>query len=119
MGENFSRNGLSAIYRHPLPSNRRHIIRLCMWSNVTPIVDFPAAPMSYGSPLHVRRPHLVLMSFVFVIRPTERAVLASYTMVVPACLHDQHTGANRQSELVIPNRFYKWFSLYMVSHAHS
>ena len=47
--------------------------------------------------------HVVLMSFVFVIGPTERAVLASYTMVVLARLHDQCTGANSQSELVIPN----------------
>ena len=47
--------------------------------------------------------HVVLMSFVFVIGPTERAVLASYTMVVPARLHDQCTGANSQSELVTPN----------------
>ena len=45
----------------------------------------------------------VLMSFVFVIGPIERAVLASYTMVVPARLHNQCTGANSQSELVIPN----------------
>ena len=47
--------------------------------------------------------HVVLMSFVFVIGLTERAVLARYTMVVPARLHDQCTGANSQSELVIPN----------------
>ena len=46
------------------------------------------------------------MSFVFVIGPTERAVLASYTMVVLAPLHDQGIGANSQSELVIPNLFY-------------
>ena len=62
------------------------------------------------------------MSFVFVIGPTERAVLASYTMVVPvvfARLNDQCTGANSQSELVIPNWFYNWFSLYMIPHAHS
>ena len=49
--------------------------------------------------------HMVLMSFDFVIGPTERAVLASYTMVVPACLHDQCIRANSQSELVIPNWF--------------
>ena len=59
------------------------------------------------------------MSFVFVIGPTERADLASYTMVVPVRLHDQCTGANSQSELVIPNWFYNWFSLYTVPHAHS
>ena len=47
--------------------------------------------------------HVVLMSFVFAIGPTERAILASYTMVVPARLHDQCTGANNQSELLIPN----------------
>ena len=63
--------------------------------------------------------HVVLMSFVFVIRPTERAVLASYTMVVPAHLHDQYTGANSQSELVLPNWFYNCFSLYMVPRAYS
>ena len=63
--------------------------------------------------------HVVLMSFVFVIGPTERAVLAGYTMVVLARLHDQCTGAKRQSELVIPNWFYNWFSLYTVPHAHS
>ena len=59
--------------------------------------------------------HIVLMSFVFGIEPTDRAVLASYTMVVPARLHDQCTGANSQSELVVPN----WLSLYTVPHAHS
>ena len=59
------------------------------------------------------------MSVVFVIGPTERAVLASYTMVVPARLHDQCTGANSQSELVIPNWFYNWFSLYTFPHEHS
>ena len=63
--------------------------------------------------------HVVLMSFVFVIGLTERAVLASYTMVVPACLHDQWIEANSQSELVILNWFYNWFSLYTVPHAHS
>ena len=63
--------------------------------------------------------HVVLISFVFVIGLTERAVLASYTMVVPACLQDQYIGANSQSELVIPNWFYNWFSLYTVPHAHS
>ena len=63
--------------------------------------------------------HVVLMSFVFVIGPTERAVLANYTMVVPAGLHDQCIGANSQSELVKPNWFYNWFSLYTVPHAHS
>ena len=63
--------------------------------------------------------HVVLMSFVFVIGPPERAVLASYTMVVPACLHDQCIGTNSQSELVIPNWSYNWFSLYTVPHAHS
>ena len=47
--------------------------------------------------------HVGLISFVFVIGLTERAVLASYTMIVPACLHDQCTGVNSQSELVIPN----------------
>ena len=47
--------------------------------------------------------YVVLMSFVFVIGPTERAVLASYTILVPALLHDQCTGANSQSELVILN----------------
>ena len=47
--------------------------------------------------------HVALMSFVFVIGPTERTVLASYTMVVPARLQDQFTGGNSQSELVIPN----------------
>ena len=47
--------------------------------------------------------HVVLMSFDFVIGPTQRAVLASYTMVVPARLHNQCTGANSQSELVILN----------------
>ena len=55
--------------------------------------------------------HVVLMSFVFVIGPTERAVLASYTMVVPARLHYQCIGANSPSELVKPNGFYNWFSL--------
>ena len=62
---------------------------------------------------------LELMSFVFVIGSTERDVLASYTMVVPAHLLDQCTGANSQSELVLPNWFYNWFSLYKVPHAHS
>ena len=52
------------------------------------------------------------MSFVFVIRPTERAVLFSYTFVIRAYLHNQWTGANSQSELIIPNWFYNWFSLY-------
>ena len=58
-----------------------------------------------GSPIKLCNTyfHVVLMSFVFVNRPTERAVWASYTMVVPARLHDQCTGANSQSELVIPN----------------
>ena len=37
--------------------------------------------------------HIVLMSFVFVIGSTERAVLASYTIVILAYLHDQSTGA--------------------------
>ena len=50
--------------------------------------------------------NVVVMSFVFVIGLTERAVLASYTMVVPVHLHDQFVGANNQSELVIPNCFY-------------
>ena len=63
--------------------------------------------------------HVVLMSFVFVIGVTERAVLPSYTMVVPAPLHFQFIGANSKSELVIPNWFYNWFSLYTVPHAHS
>ena len=63
--------------------------------------------------------HIVLISFVFVIGPTERAVLASYTMVILECLHDQCIGANSQSKLVIPNWFYNWFSLYTVPHAHS
>ena len=53
--------------------------------------------------LRISATHVVLMSFIFVIGPTERAVLASYTMVVPARLHDKCTGANSQSELVIPN----------------
>ena len=39
--------------------------------------------------IHLNLDHLVLMSFVFEIGPTERAVLASYTMVVPARQHDQ------------------------------
>ena len=47
--------------------------------------------------------HIGLMSFVFVIGPTERAVLASYTMVVPEHLHAQCTGTNSQLELVVPN----------------
>ena len=51
--------------------------------------------------LHMDSDHIVLMSFVFVIGPTERAVLASYTMDVLACLHDQCIGANSQSELVL------------------
>ena len=58
--------------------------------------------------------HVVLLSFVFVIGPTERGVFTSYTMVVLARLHDQCIGANRQSELVIPNWFYNWFSLHNI-----
>ena len=58
----------------------------------------------------IRSDDVVLMSFVFVIGLTQTAVLASYTMVVPARLYDQCTGANSQSELVIPNWFYNGFS---------
>lgn len=47
--------------------------------------------------------HVVFMSTDFEIGPTERAVLASYTIVLPARLHYQCTGTNSQSELVIPN----------------
>ena len=64
-------------------------------------------------------PRCTLINIDFEIGPTERAVLASYTMVVPARLHDQCTGTNSQSELVIPNWFYNWFSLYRIPHAHS
>ena len=71
------------------------------------------------SSFNISRNHVVLTSFVFVIGPTERSVLASYTMVVSARLHDQCIGANSQSEFVIPNWFNNWFSLYTVHHAHS
>jgi len=63
--------------------------------------------------------YVVFISFVLVIGLNERAVVASYTIAVPAPLHNQCIGANSQSELVIPNWFYSWFSLYTVPHAHS
>ena len=49
------------------------------------------------SPSYVRANHVGLISFVFVIGPTERAVLASYTMAVVASLHDQCTEGQTPS----------------------
>ena len=56
------------------------------------------------------------MSFVFAIRLTERAVVVSNTINIPAHQHDQSIGANSYSELIITNWLYKWFLLYKVPH---